>query len=76
MEPNVFALLGAYPEIDHKRYELRSKYNETHYGLRNDNEYCTKVDNYNLANPKNMFETRNYFTDYPYHSKLMRDFCL
>lgn len=72
MEPNVLALLGAYPEINNKLYDIRPKYNETHYGLRNDNDYCTKVDNYNLENPNNMFGTRNYFTDYAYHSKQLR----
>jgi len=71
MEPNILALLGAYPKIDNKVYEIFAKKNQAHYGIINDPDYCTKVDNYNLAHPENMLEQRNFFTDYPYGSKMI-----
>ncbi len=33
-------------------------------GLVNDDNYCEKVDDYNLRNPDNVFKQMNFVTDY------------
>lgn len=38
------------------------------FGLFNDDDYCERVDYYNLGHPANLFEKKNFFTDYGPHS--------
>jgi len=59
--PNPFRVLGAYPEIPESFYKPR--YNITHFGLINEDDYCERVDMYNLLHPRNMFDEMNFFTD-------------
>jgi len=65
---NPFFLLGAYQQVNHKYFNSypdgRPYYERFNYGVANDPDYCEVVDAYNLAHPKNMFNTMNFFTDY------------
>jgi len=65
---NPFFLLGAYPRIGNEYFNSypdgRPYYHRYNYGLINDDDYCEIVDFYNLAHPENMFESKNFFTDY------------
>jgi len=60
---NPFYILGGYSEIN-STYQRRFSYDKPIYGLYNDDDYCEKVDAYNLAHPENMLEQRNFFTDF------------
>lgn len=65
---NPFFLLGAYPKVGLEYFNSypdgRPFYDDYNYGLINDPDYCEIVDFYNLAHPENMFEQKNFFTDY------------
>jgi len=65
---NPFNLLGAYPEVEiqvpYENKTEKSKYHKVNYGFYNDDDYCERVDYYNLAHPENMFEKKHFFTDY------------
>jgi len=60
--PNPFKLLDAYPKVT-KRI-AKNRYNQVHFGLKNEEDYCDRVDRYNLLHPENMFKEKNFFTDY------------
>lgn len=73
---NPFFKLGAYPEIkvalpyEHGYEQLVAQGN---YGIQNEDDYCERVDYYNLANPENIFEKMNFFSDFAEDSVVRRD---
>ena len=60
---NPFKVFGAYPEIT-SPYVRNPEYNVSRFAIVRQEEYCDKVDFYNLDNQENILK-RNYFTDYP-----------
>jgi hypothetical protein len=67
-DTNPFNLLGAYPTpqipLPYEGGFEKMKYDKFNYGIFNDDDYCERVDYYNLARPFNIFERKNFFTDY------------
>jgi len=67
-ETNPFRVLGAYPkfkvQLAHTDKWEKQTYNLVHYGIDNQDDYCERVDHYNLAHPENIFGNKNFFTDY------------
>lgn len=61
-ESNPFYILGAYPEIGPDY--VTPNYDTPNYGFKNDDDYCELVDSFNLAHQENIFELKNFFTDY------------
>ena len=60
---NPFPMLGAYPDIDSSYQEI--KYDVPFRGLHSEQDYCERVDLYNIQNPDNMFKQKNFYTDFP-----------
>jgi hypothetical protein len=61
---NPLYLLGAYPEIGLTYFNNKTpQYDWPNYELIHEDDYCFRVDSYNLANPENMFHQMNFFTD-------------
>ena len=60
---NPFPMLGAYPDIDSSYQEI--KYDVPFRGLYSEQDYCERVDLYNIQNPDNMFKQKNFYTDFP-----------
>ena len=71
---NPFHLLGAYPQpkiqIPYEEDFEKTKYHKVNYALFNDEDYCEKVDYYNLVNPRNIFMKQNFFSDYSRDSNI------
>jgi len=75
-EENPFYLLGAYPEIELTvpySDKVEKMINKVNYGIRNEDDYCERVDYYNLANPQNIFEKMNFLSDYADDTVARRD---
>jgi hypothetical protein len=65
-QSNPLYLLGAYQEIGIEYFNNKTpQYDKPNYELIHDEDYCFRVDSYNLANPENMFHRKNFFTDLP-----------
>jgi len=73
---NIFEALGAYPEMAQKYLNTYPAYqtyfDQPDHALINDDDYCQKVDAFNLNHPENMFEQMNFFTDYFYGQEMAR----
>jgi len=65
---NPFYMLGAYEkivvEIPFENKPEKNKYDQVLYGYQNDDDYCERVDYYNLARPERIFNEKVFFTDY------------
>lgn len=81
---NPLYLLGAYPDLTSAYKDLSNKfffgqipnYSRPHYGLINEDDYCTRVDIYNLEHQENMFKQQTFFTDYHPVSKYYINYSL
>lgn len=73
---NVLETLGAYPPLTTVVYNsypgAKKKFNSFMMGLKHDPNYCAQVDLYNLANPDNVFEKINFFSDYAGDEEIVR----
>jgi len=67
-ESNIFKIMKAYkgPALDRFNDYPNAKphYNSPYIGVKQDNNYCDIVDTYNLLNPQNVFDTKNFVGDY------------
>jgi len=63
-----FKKLGVYPELSKKHFnsypQNKPFYNVPMYGLKHEEDYCTRVDLYNFLHPQNMMSNMVFFTDY------------
>ena len=68
-----FKKLGVYPELSKKHFnsypQNKPFYNVPMYGLKHEEDYCTRVDLYNFLHPQNMMSNMVFFTDYSNESK-------
>ena len=66
-EHNPYKLLGGYKKVDLKYYKdgtlKQPNFDKANYHLIHDEDYCDRVDFYNLAHSDNMFQESNFFTD-------------
>jgi len=66
-EINPHKLLGGYKKVPLAFYKdgspKRPNFNKANFHLIHDADYCDRVDMFNLENPENMFQEKNFFTD-------------
>jgi len=60
---NPFKFLNVYPEIQPPF--VRPQYNISQFALLHEDDYCERVDLYNLNHPQNVFENKIFYSNYP-----------
>ena len=67
--------LDVYQEISDEFYELyhnpRPQYDQPYLGLKQDDEYCSKVWAYVVDHPDSVFDEKNFFSEY-IHDSMVR----
>lgn len=75
-EDNPFYMMGGYPEVQLKvpySDQLEKMSKKVNYGIINEDDYCERVDFYNLMHPENIFEKMNFLSDYADDTVVRRD---
>jgi len=67
-DSNIFRIMRAYRGPSEERFNdypgAKPHYNYPYMGVKQDNNYCDVVDTYNLLNPENVFDKKNFVGDY------------
>jgi len=71
---NPFKILGVYEEPS--SHILDPHYNDVHFGIQNNNDYCKLVDMVNLKGPGHLYSSKGFvFTDFSKNSKKLMCNC-